>query len=162
MKKISYALGLGIGQQLKSMNIEGFSIEEFSRSITEVMEGRPTEMTAREAQVMLNDYFSRQQEAQAGKAKEEGKKGTFDAREMVFLVKWSGVSRMSDDGKTVIDEACERQFYLYLQEQYRGDYLFPSWQAVCRERRFFYKQNVSMEWMAQQFAKHIPHDGEVA
>ena len=73
MKKISYALGLGIGQQLKSMNIEGFSIEEFSRSITEVMEGRPTEMTAREAQVMLNDYCSRQQEAQAGKAKEEGK-----------------------------------------------------------------------------------------
>jgi FKBP-type peptidyl-prolyl cis-trans isomerase FklB len=73
MKKISYALGLGIGQQLKSMNIEGFSIEEFSRSITEVMEGRPTEMTAREAQVMLNDYFSRQQEAQAGKVKEEGK-----------------------------------------------------------------------------------------
>ena len=73
MKKISYALGLGIGQQLKSMNIEGFSIEEFSRSITEVMEGRPTEMTAREAQVMLNDYFSRQQEVQAGKAKEEGK-----------------------------------------------------------------------------------------
>ena len=73
MKKISYALGLGIGQQLKSMNIEGFSIEEFSRSITEVMEGRPTEMTAREAQVMLNDYFTRQQEVQAGKAKEEGK-----------------------------------------------------------------------------------------
>ena len=73
MKKISYALGLGIGQQLKSMNIEGFSIEEFSRSITEVMEGRPTEMTAREAQVMLNDYFTRQQEAQAGKANEEGK-----------------------------------------------------------------------------------------
>ena len=72
MKKISYALGLGIGQQLKSMNIEGFSIEEFSRSITEVMEGRPTEMTAREAQVMLNDYFTRQQEAQAGKAKEAG------------------------------------------------------------------------------------------
>lgn len=96
------------------------------------------------------------------KAKAEGKKGTFDAREMVFLVKWSGVSRMSDDGKTIIDEACERQFYLYLQEQYRGDYLFPSWQAVCRERRFFYKQDVSMEWMAQQFAKHIPHDGEVA
>lgn len=73
MNKISYALGLGIGQQLKSMNIEGFSIEEFSRSITDVMEGRPTEMTAREAQTMLNDYFTRQQEAQAGKAKEAGK-----------------------------------------------------------------------------------------
>lgn len=73
MNKISYALGLGIGQQLKSMNIEGFSIEEFSRSISDVMEGRPTDMSAREAQVMLNDYFTKQQAAQAGKAKDEGK-----------------------------------------------------------------------------------------
>ena len=86
------------------------------------------------------------------KSKAEGKAGTFDAREMVYLVKWSGVSRMSDDGKTVIDEANERQFYLYLKEQYRGDYLFPSWQAVCRERKFFYERKVSMRWLAQQFA----------
>ena len=27
--KISYALGLGIGQQIKSMNIENFCIEDF-------------------------------------------------------------------------------------------------------------------------------------
>lgn len=73
MNKISYALGLGIGQQLKSMNIEGFSIEEFSRSISDVMAGRPTDMSAREAQVMLNDYFTKQQAEQAGKAKDEGK-----------------------------------------------------------------------------------------
>lgn len=73
MNKISYALGLGIGQQLKSMNIEDFSIEDFALSIREVMEGKPTQMNAREAQMMLNDYFTKQQNAQAGKAKEEGK-----------------------------------------------------------------------------------------
>ena len=39
MNKISYALGLGIGQQLKSMNIEDFSIEDFTKSISEVMAG---------------------------------------------------------------------------------------------------------------------------
>ena len=33
MDKISYALGLGIGQQIKNMHIEGFSIEDFSQSI---------------------------------------------------------------------------------------------------------------------------------
>ena len=96
------------------------------------------------------------------KAEAEGKIGTFEAREMVYLVKWSGVSRMSDDGKTVIDEANERQFYLYLQEQYSGNFLFPSWQAVCRERRYLYDEGVSMRWMAEQFAEHIPAKEEVA
>ncbi|MBQ6190469.1 MAG: hypothetical protein IJK45_09895 [Bacteroidaceae bacterium] len=89
------------------------------------------------------------------KAEAMGKKGTFDAREMVYLIKWSGVSRMSPDGKEVLDEANERQFYLYLQEQYTGDFLFPSWQAVCRERKFLYNEKVNMHWMAQQFAEHI-------
>lgn len=90
------------------------------------------------------------------KAEEQGKKGSFDAREMVYLVKWSGVSRISNDGKTVIDESKEKQFYLYMQEKYKGDFMFPSWQAVCRERKFLYKQKVTMRWMAEQFAKYIP------
>jgi hypothetical protein len=89
------------------------------------------------------------------KAEAMGKKGTFDAREMVYLIKWSGVSRMSPDGKEVLDEANERQFYLYLQEQYTGDFLFPSWQAVCRERKFLYNEKVTMRYMAQQFGEHI-------
>jgi len=58
MDKISYALGLGIGQQLKSMNIKGFNIDDFSKSIADVMNGEPTLMTAREAQEMLNEYFA--------------------------------------------------------------------------------------------------------
>jgi len=89
------------------------------------------------------------------KAEESGKKGTFDAREMLYLVKWSGVSKMSDDGKEVIDEANERQFYLYMQTLYQGDYLFPSWQAVCGERRFMYDSKISMQQMADNFAAHL-------
>lgn len=82
MKKISYALGLGIGQQLKSMNIENFDAKEFCRSIEDVMNGRETDFSAREAQVMLSEYFEKKQaeEAQAniaaGKAylEENGKR----------------------------------------------------------------------------------------
>ena len=96
------------------------------------------------------------------KAEAQGKMGTFDAREMVYLIKWSGVSRASDDGKAVLDEANEKQFYLYLQEQYKGDFLFPSWQAVCRERKFFYDQKVTMRWLAQQFAEHISAEKDAA
>lgn len=74
MKKISYALGLGIGQQLKSMNIEGFDIKEFCRSIEDVMSGRDTDIPAREAQSMLNDYFQKKEKEQAESNIAEGRK----------------------------------------------------------------------------------------
>lgn len=96
------------------------------------------------------------------KATEQGKKGTFDAREMVYLVKWSAVSRMSDDGRQVIDEVNERQFYLYLVDNYKGDFLLPTWQAVCRERRFCYDRNISMQEMADNFANHILKQSDAA
>ena len=73
MNKISYALGLGIGQQLKSMNIEGFSLEDFTRSVGDIMAGNPTEMSSRDAQKMLNEYFQKKQKEQAETAIAEGK-----------------------------------------------------------------------------------------
>ena len=90
------------------------------------------------------------------------KKGTFDAREMVYLVKWSGVSRMSDDGTQVVDEVNEKQFYLYLEEKYEGEYVLPTWQAVCRERKFCYERKISMQEMANNFASYLSDETEVA
>ena len=73
MNKISYALGLGIGHQLKSMNIEDFSVEDFAKSISDVMSGKETAMTSQEAQVMLNEYFQKKEKEQAQNAIAEGK-----------------------------------------------------------------------------------------
>lgn len=73
MDKISYALGLGIGQQIKNMHIKGFSIEDFSQSIRDIIEGNPTAMSSREAQQMLNEYFEKQAKEQAQQAIAEGK-----------------------------------------------------------------------------------------
>lgn len=73
MDKISYALGLGIGHQLKSMGIENFSVEDFSRSIEDVMSGRELAMTSTEAQKMLNEYFQKKEKEQSQKAIAEGK-----------------------------------------------------------------------------------------
>lgn len=73
MNKISYALGLGIGQQLKSMNIEDFSIEDFTKSISDVMSGKETAISSREAQAMLNEYFQKKEKEQAQTAIAEGK-----------------------------------------------------------------------------------------
>ena len=72
MDKISYALGLGIGQQLKSMNIKGFNIGDFTKSIADVIDGQPTLMTAREAQELLNEYFATKQAEESKRAIEEG------------------------------------------------------------------------------------------
>lgn len=72
MDKISYALGLGIGQQLKSMNIRNFCMEDFSRSIADVMNGNETAMTAREAQQLLNEYFESKAKEDAQQAIAEG------------------------------------------------------------------------------------------
>ena len=73
MNKISYALGLGIGQQLKSMNIEDFSIEDFTKSISDVILGKETAISSRDAQVMLNEYFQKKEKEQAQNAIAEGK-----------------------------------------------------------------------------------------
>ena len=109
MEKISYALGLGIGQQLKSMNIENFDIKEFSRSIEDVMAGRDTDMTAREAQVMLGEYFQKKEKEQAeeniakGKAyleengKREGVITTKSGLQYKVLTKGTGKSPKATD-----------------------------------------------------------------
>ncbi len=72
MHKISYALGLGIGQQLKSMNIEDFCLEDFTASIADVMTGSDTKMSAREAQQMLNAYFAEKQRRESGETIRQG------------------------------------------------------------------------------------------
>ena len=68
MDKISYALGLGIGHQLKNMGIENFSVEDFAQSIKDVMEDKATAMTSQEAQALLNTYFQEKQKAESQKA----------------------------------------------------------------------------------------------
>ena len=73
MDKISYALGLGIGQQIKNMHIEGFCIEDFAQSIRDIMEGNPTAMSSRDAQTMLNEYFQKKQKEEAQQAIADGK-----------------------------------------------------------------------------------------
>lgn len=73
MDKISYALGLGIGQQIKNMHIEGFCIEDFAQSICDIMEGNPTAMSSRDAQTMLNAYFQKKQKEEAQQAIADGK-----------------------------------------------------------------------------------------
>lgn len=89
------------------------------------------------------------------KTKTEGKAGKFNSLDMVYLVKWSGVSQVNEAGE-VVNEEKEKHFYEYIQKEvYQGRYEFPSWQAVCRERAFCYKEKMSQEQLADAFAAHM-------
>ena len=81
MDKLSYALGLGIGQQLSQMGASEISAEDFAQAIKDVLEGNELKVSHREAQTIVQDYFQKQeqklqaQRAEAGKAhKEAGEK----------------------------------------------------------------------------------------
>ena len=82
MDKLSYALGLGIGQQLAQMGAGEFlNISDFAQSITDVLQGNELQVPHREAQQIVNEYFQQQEQKmqaerqQKGKAaKEEGEK----------------------------------------------------------------------------------------
>ncbi|MBQ3925951.1 MAG: FKBP-type peptidyl-prolyl cis-trans isomerase [Bacteroidaceae bacterium] len=82
MDKLSYALGLGIGQQLKQMGLKGsLVIEDFAASIKDVIEENPLKVSHQEGQQIVNAFFQElerkqnAQKAEAGKAaKEEGAK----------------------------------------------------------------------------------------
>ncbi|MBQ7444159.1 MAG: FKBP-type peptidyl-prolyl cis-trans isomerase [Bacteroidaceae bacterium] len=72
MNNISYALGMGIGQQLKSMGIDDFSVEDFTKAICDILAGGTTAMSHADAQKLLNTYFDDKARAQAKDAIAEG------------------------------------------------------------------------------------------
>ena len=74
MDKVSYALGLGIGQQLKSMVGAEFVLGDFTRAISDVIEGRELAVSHRDAQALLNAYFQEKQASEGKAAKEAGAK----------------------------------------------------------------------------------------
>ena len=53
MDKLSYALGLGIGQQLAQMGAQGISADDFAQAINDVLEGNELKVSHREAQVIV-------------------------------------------------------------------------------------------------------------
>ena len=62
MEKLSYALGLIIGNNLKGMNIEGLLTTEFTRAVEQVLNGEKTEMTEVQAQGLVQEFLREQQE----------------------------------------------------------------------------------------------------
>ncbi|MBQ6965865.1 MAG: FKBP-type peptidyl-prolyl cis-trans isomerase [Bacteroidaceae bacterium] len=74
MDKLSYALGLGIGQQLKQMGLKGhLVIEDFAASIADVLADNPLKVPHQEAQHIVNTFFQKLEAEQNAAKAEAGK-----------------------------------------------------------------------------------------
>lgn len=73
MDKVSYALGLGIGQQLSDMGAQGLNIDDFSQAIKDVIAGAKPKIDSQEAQTLVQNFFQEQEKKQRAAVEEKGK-----------------------------------------------------------------------------------------
>lgn len=67
MDKLSYALGLVIGHNLKEMGVDNLNGADFAQAVADVLAGKATAMTNAEAQQTVATYMQ-EKEAEKGKA----------------------------------------------------------------------------------------------
>ncbi len=73
MDKLSYAIGLGIGQNLLSMGVKDLQIEDFANAIKAVIEGTEPAMTHVEAREIVNEFFKELENKVSAANIEQGK-----------------------------------------------------------------------------------------
>lgn len=74
MDKLSYALGMVIGHNLKGMNVTGLVSEDFAAAVAAVLAGEKTEIADAEAQQLVTGFLQKQQEEQSRAARSEGER----------------------------------------------------------------------------------------
>ena len=73
MDKLSYALGIGIGTQLRDLGATNLVAEDFTQAIIDMIKGNESAIDSHEAQKLVNDFI---QDAEARKHAEMAAKGS--------------------------------------------------------------------------------------
>ncbi len=73
MEKVSYALGLSLGNNLLGSGVTTLDYSKIAKGIEDVLEQKATDMAAEEAQAVITEFFQSLQSVQADKAQAEGK-----------------------------------------------------------------------------------------
>ena len=73
MDKFSYAIGLGIGQNLLSMGAQDINVEDFAQAISDVLNRNETAISHQEAREIVNKYFTELEEKMNAANIEKGK-----------------------------------------------------------------------------------------
>ena len=72
MDKISYAIGLSMGQNLRSSGVTRLEYADLAKGIQDVLEGQKPQITYQEAQTILGRFFSDLESRIAGEQKKAG------------------------------------------------------------------------------------------
>lgn len=74
MEKLSYALGMVIGHNLKGMGVKNLSQDDFAKALNDVLTNQTTSLTDQEAQKLVGDFLQKQQEEATREIREEGER----------------------------------------------------------------------------------------
>lgn len=74
MDKLSYALGLSMGNNFKSSGIQSLNIDDFANGVKAIYENIKPEMSYDEAKQIINEFFTRMQQEMTEKNREIGEK----------------------------------------------------------------------------------------
>lgn len=74
MDKLSYALGLSMGNNFKSSGIQSLDIDDFANGVKAIYENTKPEMAYDEAKQIINEFFTRMQQEITEKNREIGEK----------------------------------------------------------------------------------------
>ncbi len=72
MEKISYALGLTLGNNLRSSGVKELNYNQLAKGIEDVLAGNKPAISYQEAQQVLNTFFAKLEEEVAGAEKARG------------------------------------------------------------------------------------------
>lgn len=110
MDKISYALGVSLGNNLKNSGFEGLDYQKMADGIKHVIQKEKLEMSIQEAQTIINDYFQQLQEKTFEQNIMEGKSFlTENAKRAEVKTTASGLQyEIIKDGKGQIPAATDR------------------------------------------------------
>ncbi|NDV55444.1 FKBP-type peptidyl-prolyl cis-trans isomerase [Parabacteroides sp. 52] len=72
MNKVSYALGLSIGNNFQSSGINDLDVNDFTQGLKDVLEGATPRIDYDEAKQLINDYFVRLQSEKLENNKKAG------------------------------------------------------------------------------------------
>lgn len=74
MEKLSYALGMVIGHNLKNMSVNEINAADFAAAVSDVLVGNTTKIDDAEAQQIVNTFLQKQQEEMGKAVREDGER----------------------------------------------------------------------------------------
>jgi len=109
MEKVSYALGLSLGNNLLGSGVATLDYARLAKGIQDVMEQNKPEMSYEEAQVVINEFFQTLQAKVGDKAQSEGKAFLEENSKRAEIVKLaSGLQyEIMTEGTGVIPQASD-------------------------------------------------------